>query len=711
MPLNAAELILARSMEPAIRLRTAIHFNGGVVTYAELHALINRAANAFIGMGVQRGDRVPILLNDSPTYAACVLGLMKMGAVVIPLNTKLKPEEYKFIAADSGAKWLVHDPVFAEVLGEVAGTRLLPTSGGFDSLRKRMDLSPPQTAFVQTEAEDPCFWLYSSGTTGVPKGIIHSHRSAAQTSKLMREVLKIDETSTVFCTSKLFFAFAFDNALLGVLRAGAATVLNEAWADPETVIAQAERIRPDALLTVPTFFRRLLQLPEERLAVFRDIPLYATGGERVPDSVAIKWKEVTGHDLLACHGMSETFCNTFSNRVGEVRLGSCGKPLEGVEPMLLAAGARPGELFAAAEPIGVNEPGVLWLKHPSLALRYNNAQKTAEAFEDGWFCTNDLFRVDADGYWFHEGRGDELLKIAGQWVKPLEVEDAVLGERVREAACVVVPDADGFERLALYVVPAEEGSMEVIEESARAALPSHSWPKWIRAVDELPRTPTGKVQKFRLRQMLRTELGFPEEEKPLVPEPPVVEDAALAPEKKKRSRPRKPSAAQAAMGELPLEAALAEAQAEGEPSAAEQSEAVAGLEGAEPVEAGQSQADAEAESVGETTGADATVQDESMSNAAAPDEPASVEAVSDEAAAEQVMAEAIAEDASEHEESPVALDEDAPPEAALDDATSGAVPGEDIGAPPSGEEISVQDSGVAEPEASATPPSEDEPRP
>jgi benzoate-CoA ligase len=562
MPLNAAEVILARSMEPAIRMRPAIHFNGKVISYTEFHAMVNRAANTFLGMGVARGERVPLLLNDSPLYAACILGLMKIGAVAIPLNTKLKLEEYAFIAADCGAKWLVHDPMFAGVLGEAAGVRLLPACGAKDSMLRRMNTASSHAAFAVLEEEDPCFWLYSSGTTGSPKGIIHTQRGAAQTSKLMREVLKIDEGSVVFCTSKLFFAFALDNALLGVIRAGAATVLNEAWADPETVVMQAGSIKPDAFLTVPTFFRRLLQLPEENLAVFKDIPLYATGGERVPDTVAIRWKEVTGHELLPCHGMSETFCNTFSNRPGEVRQGSCGKPLAGVEPMLLASGARPGELFAAAEPVGINEPGVLWLKHPSLAARYNSAQKTAESFADGWFCTNDLFRVDEDGYWFHEGRGDELLKIAGQWVKPHDVEDAVLAAGVREAACVVVPDADGFERLALYVVPAEAGSLEAIEEQARAALPSHSWPKWVRSLEELPRTPTGKVQKFKLKQMLRAELGFVESEPELVPEPPPVEEPALeAPEKKKRVRPRKSPAAQAVLAELPLDAAMGDAAA------------------------------------------------------------------------------------------------------------------------------------------------------
>jgi len=506
MPFNAAELILTRSMEPAIRVRPAIHFGGGVVTYAELHALINRAANAFLGLDVQRGERVPLLLADSPLYAACILGLMKIGAVPIPLNTKLKSEDYKHIAADCGARLLVHGAEFAEVLSELAGVKLLPAAGAKDSITRRMAAATPHAEFAVLEAEDPCFWLYSSGTTGAPKGIVHSQRAAAESSKIMREVLGIDETAVIFSTSKLFFAFALDNALLGALRMGASTVLNEGWADPETIAAQAARIVPDVFLTVPTFFRRLLGLSEEQLAPFRQCRHYMTGGERVPDAVALKWQEVTGHELIPCYGMSETFCNALSNFPGEVRMGSCGKLLAGVEGMLLVRNARPGE----SEALGVEEPGVLWVKHPALALRYNSEKKTAESFVDGWFCTNDQFRVDADGYWFHEGRADELLKIAGQWVRPQEVEDAVLGGHVREAACVVVPDGDGFERLALYVVPDEHGvDLPEVEARARAGLPSHSWPKWVRSVDELPRTPTGKVQRYRLKELLQAEFAFP----------------------------------------------------------------------------------------------------------------------------------------------------------------------------------------------------------
>ena len=299
MPLNAAELILARSMEPAIRVRPAIHFNGNVVTYAELHALINRAANAFLGLNIQRGERVPLLLADSPLYAACILGLMKIGAVPVPLNTRLEPGDYKHIAADCGARLLVHDTEFSGMLAELAGVKLLPAAGGADSLTRRMAAAAQHAEFAVLEAEDPCFWLYSSGTTGAPKGIVHSQRAAAESSKIMCEVLEIDETAVIFSTSKLFFAFALDNALLAVLRIGASSVLNEGWADPESVAAQVARIAPDVFLTVPSFLPDLLGLDEVQLAPFRECRYSIAGDEGVPEAVALKWHEVTGHELIS----------------------------------------------------------------------------------------------------------------------------------------------------------------------------------------------------------------------------------------------------------------------------------------------------------------------------------------------------------------------------------------------------------------------------
>ncbi len=523
--MNATQIILARACEPAIRARIAILFAATGkplvrISYAEFTGLVNRAAQALVTLGVGRGERVLLLMHDSPLYAASILAVMQVGAVAVPLNTKLAAEDYAFIASDAKPRLLLADDVFANLVTDVRGCRVLFTQGdtehgterkqgfaeSFTSAVSRASAQAPNLpATAQTSADDPAFWLYSSGTTGRPKAVIHSHRSAAHSSKLLREVVHACEETVVFATSKLFFAFALDNGFFGVIKAGATLVLNQAWAEPETVLQQAEEARPTVFLTVPTLFRRLLALPPARLAVFKTIPWYFTGGERLPDVLAVKWKEVTGHDLLVCYGMSETFCNTLSMRPEAVRLGSCGTPLDGVETRLLS---REGEPATPSEP---GEPGVLWLKHPSLALRYLHDEPTAKAFDNGWFCTNDQFRVDAEGFWFHEGRADDLLKIAGQWVKPNAVEEAALIPIVREAACVVVPDADGMERLALYVVPNgpelnDRNVTGALRPTLAAALPAHSLPKWIRTVEELPRTPTGKVQRFKLKALLLEEL-------------------------------------------------------------------------------------------------------------------------------------------------------------------------------------------------------------
>jgi benzoate-CoA ligase len=307
---------------------------------------------------------------------------------------------------------------------------------------------------------------------------------------LLREGLDLREGDVVLATSKLFFAFALDNAFTGVLACGGATVLNDGWAEPADIAAQAARFRPRAFFTVPTFFRRLLTLDRAALAPFRDIPIHVTGGERLPEAIAQQWREATGREILVVYGMSETFCNALANVPDAHRRGTCGRAMAGVALKLEGAA-------------GPRDPGVLWLRHPSLALRYTQPDATARAFRDGWFCTGDLFTCDADGFWTHHGRADDLYKVAGQWVKPAAVEEAVLGDpAVRDAACVVVNDADGFERLALYVVPAGDDPQAIAAAQARcvARLPQHARPKWILAVADLPRTATGKVQRYRLRE-------------------------------------------------------------------------------------------------------------------------------------------------------------------------------------------------------------------
>jgi benzoate-CoA ligase len=499
-PLNASDAILARVREPARRDRAAILHAGGTVTCGELGDAVSRAANALGALGLRRGERVCLLMNDSPRFCAAFLGALKAGAVAIALNTRLPPAELAYIVGDCEARLAIADPEYLADAGAACqgtGTQLIPALGPGDSLAAAVAAARPEHATAATRADDPAFWLYSSGTTGKPKAIIHSHASCAHAGKLLREVVGAGDDTVVLATSKLFFAYALDNGFTGPLSCGGTIVIDESWPTPEAIAGNAARYRPNVFFTVPTVMRRLLALPRGALAAFAPIRHVFTAGERLPDAIAAKWQEIVGTTVLEAYGMSETFCNAFASFPGRRRTGTCGVPLAGVETKLLDDGAHE---------VAEDAPGVLWVRHPSLALGYKSAGATARAFRDGWFCTGDLFTRDADGFWSHQGRADELYKIAGQWVKPAELEEAVLADsRIREAACVVVPDADGFDRLALFVVGAEDGVAEIA--AARLdALPRHARPKWVRAVPELPRTATGKVQRFRLRDQLVAEL-------------------------------------------------------------------------------------------------------------------------------------------------------------------------------------------------------------
>lgn len=497
--MNAADFLLGSSALARHGARVAIECGERTLTYAELAAQVARAASAMRESGVRPGERVLLLLRDSPAFASAWLGAVHAGAVVIGLNSKLAAEDYRHIAADSGARMLLADEDLLPVLGTLAGE--LTAAGrlvGLTDWEAHVGRCAPAAAPHDAREEDPAFWLYSSGTTGRPKGIVHSHRSVLPVGQGQREIVGIGPGDRVFATSKLFFAYALENGLLGPLALGATAILHPDWADVEQVEAVLARHRPTAMFSVPSFYRRLLALPEARLAPLRAVRHYVSAGERLPASVFDAWRLATGREILTIYGMSETFCAAFMtprDATGGLR---SGRPLAGVDARLLA---EDGHDAAAGQ------PGVLWVRHPALSSGYaNRPEATRDQFRDGWFCTKDVFVRDADGGYSHQGRSDELVKVAGQWVQPGELEEAVQGlDSIAEAACVPVPDADGFERLALFVAARGPDAQAAVAAAAAACeqkLPRHKRPKWILPVSELPRTATGKVQRFKLRELL-----------------------------------------------------------------------------------------------------------------------------------------------------------------------------------------------------------------
>ncbi|MFL6567162.1 MAG: AMP-binding protein [Burkholderiales bacterium] len=492
--MNGAELLLGREALARHGHRTALICGEESVNFSDLAARVARAAGAFAALGVRPGDRVLFLMRDTPDFAAAWLGAIRAGAVAVALNDKLSDTEFEHAAADCRPSLALCEQEF--VHRSLAGVKPMLASAF-----AHQAASTPDSAAFDLAAEAPAFMLYSSGTTGRPKGIVHAHRGFTSLGLALR-CIGVGAGERVFSTSKFFFAYGLEHGLLAALAHGATAVVHPGWPDADAVIELVARHRPAALFSVPTLYRRLLAQPPGRLAPFTAVRRFVAAGERLSRQLVEQWHRTVGGELLNLYGMSETFCACMMTPPGASDGMRTGVPLDGVQVELRD---RSGHAPAAGE------PGVLWIRHPAQATGYANLPRETEAqFRDGWFCSRDLFVRDAHGYYVHQGRSDELLKIAGQWVQPGELE-AVAAQQaaVAEAACVAVADADGLERIALFVTASHDpaAAQRAAQEACERLLPRHKRPKWVRAVDELPRTATGKVQRFKLREILARELS------------------------------------------------------------------------------------------------------------------------------------------------------------------------------------------------------------
>jgi 3-hydroxybenzoate/4-hydroxybenzoate---CoA ligase len=506
---NAAEQLLGPEALARHGDRQALLCGEESVTYRELAARVARAAAALVALGVRPGDRVLLLMRDTPEFAAAWLGAVRVGAAAIALNTKLSEDEFRHIRDDSGARLAIVEDLFAaarpDLAAEQARAGQLAVAGasvppGAHDWRAAVARGAPLAAY-DARPDWPAFWLYSSGTTGKPKGIVHTHTSVTVSGEALR-LLGIKAGEKVFTTSKYFFAYGLEHGLLGPLAVGATGIALADWAEPEGTIAAVARHRPAAMFSVPSFYRRLLGEPAGRLEPMRTVRHFVAAGERLPQPIVDQWKATLGNEILSLYGNSEAYCACLMMPPGADSRGRTGLPLP-----LTRVRLRDAEGREARD----GEPGVLWLRHPALAAGYvNRPEQTHAQFENGWYCTKDLFVRDAQGFYIHQGRSDELVKIAGQWVQPGELEETVTAEAtVADAACVAVTDAEGFQRLALFVTDRGDpsGALQAAGRACEERLPRHKRPKWIRNVAELPRTATGKVQRFKLRELLERELA------------------------------------------------------------------------------------------------------------------------------------------------------------------------------------------------------------
>lgn len=489
--------------------RAAILHRERSLSYAELEALAARCRGALRGLGVGPGDRVALVMSDGPAMVAALLGIMGASAIAVPCSTLLKAADLAYQFNDCGCRVALATPEFASVALEarafapgveqcaVAGGGALAGALDFDALLAAAEPAP-LGAFT---AETPNLILYTSGSTGLPKGAVHRHGDLAwSVESVALGAYGLQPDDRLFSAPRLFFAYGHGNSFFLPIGAGCTAILCSERPTPEIIASYLEKYRPTVLFGVPTGYRMLLEhLRQGHAFDTRSLRFCGSAGEPLPQATWNEWKAATGTEILESLGTTEMLNAFLCNPRGRVRPGSSGVPLPGYEARLV------DEDGAVVQGAG---RGLLQVRGGSMTTGYwNNPAKTAEAIRDGWLRTGDVYRRDADGYYWFEGRGDDLFKCSGMWVSPGEVEDAVCSHpAVLEAAVVAARDDAGGTIPAAYVAlrPGREpGDALAAEIAAHAAgvLPRFKRPRRIQFVEQLPRTATGKVQRFRLREM------------------------------------------------------------------------------------------------------------------------------------------------------------------------------------------------------------------
>ncbi|MDR7554128.1 MAG: benzoate-CoA ligase family protein [Armatimonadota bacterium] len=500
-----ASVVLDENLNAGRADRVAIYYGDERITYGQLLQRVCRCASVLRRLGVRREERVVMVLNDTPAFPTVFYGALRIGAVPVPTNPLLRWEDHRYFIEDSYARVVVADAEhldkarqaaagLPDVTLVVAGGRADDALSLDDLLAGGEDDVPP----AATHRDDMAFILYSSGSTGLPKGVVHLHHDIPYTCETYaKHVLRLTDADVTYSAAKLFHAYGLGNNMTFPYRAGAATVLTPARPTPPTVLETIQRYRPTVFFGVPTLYNAILAFPDRRRYDLSSLRLCISAAEALPAEIWRRWKEEFGLVILDGIGTTEMLHIFMSNTPEALRPGSSGKPVPGYEVKVVDDEGRP------VPPGGA---GHLMVKGDSAAPYYWHFHEKSKATMIGeWMRTGDWYRIDADGFLWYEGRSDDMLKVGGLWVSPIEVENVLIEHPAVLEAAVVGVEVEGLTKMKAFVILKEghAGSAALVEELqewCKARLERYKYPQLVEFVTDLPKTITGKIQRFKLRQ-------------------------------------------------------------------------------------------------------------------------------------------------------------------------------------------------------------------
>jgi 4-hydroxybenzoate-CoA ligase len=516
---NAADYFIDRNIRQGRGHKIAIYTEHRNYTYNDVQKMVNKTANALRDLGVRIEDRVMMLMLDVPQFYGIFWGAVRIGAAPIPVNTMMTPDDYEYYLNDSRARVLAVSaellPIINQIQGDLHYLRdlivITEVEGAHIPFRQKYKRAPATIKTAFTTRDDVGFWLYSSGSTGSPKGAIHSQYDMVVTSEAIgQEVLNLTEEDICFSGARLFFAYGLGNGMYLPMSVGASAVLNPHRPTSETIYRYLERFRPTVFFGVPTLYGQMLEYKEKQDREMGTKPdpnsnhelssvrICVSSGEALPMDIYYRWKGRFGIDILDGIGSTEMLHMFLSNRLGEVRPGSSGKPVQGYELKLMDD---------EGQEVPRGEIGTLMVKGNSAAQFYwRKREKTRQTMQGEWINTGDKYYIDEDGFYWCAGRADDMLKVGGIWVSPVEIENCLsLHTAVRECAVVGQKDDQGLVKPKAYVVlrdgiaPSED-LIEELKKWVLDRLAKYKYPRWIEFIPELPKSATGKIQRFKLRK-------------------------------------------------------------------------------------------------------------------------------------------------------------------------------------------------------------------